>query len=72
MVVSPKGKEAITHFEVIRQNEQYSYLRCNLETGRTHQIRVHLDYINHPVVGDKVYSPKKTLKIIHICFMQQK
>lgn len=62
MVVSPKGKEAITHFEVIRQNEQYSYLRCNLETGRTHQIRVHLDYINHPVVGDKVYSPKKNFK----------
>lgn len=62
MIISPLGKEAITHFEVLKQNDDYSYLRCNLETGRTHQIRVHLAYINHPIVADSVYGFKKAFK----------
>lgn len=62
MVVSPNGKEAITHFNVIDQNETYSFLKCSLETGRTHQIRVHLAYINHPIVADLVYGKSKKFK----------
>ena len=56
------GKEAITHYEVIDDFEYFSLLQVKIETGRTHQIRVHLEYINHPVVGDNVYnSVKRTL-----------
>ena len=62
MVVDPTGKEAITHFKVLKQNEDYSYLECSLETGRTHQIRVHLAFINHPLVGDSTYGHKKLFK----------
>lgn len=51
-----KGKEAITHFEVIQRFKNYTYIKCNLETGRTHQIRVHLDYIGHPIIGDPKYG----------------
>ena len=50
------GKEAVTNFKVIKRFKEYTLLECILETGRTHQIRVHLDYINHPVVGDLVYG----------------
>jgi 23S rRNA pseudouridine1911/1915/1917 synthase len=56
------GKEAITHFRVIERFKEYSLLDVALETGRTHQIRVHLNYINHPVAGDETYGPVKTLK----------
>ena len=52
------GKSAITHFEVIKQFSSLALLKCDLETGRTHQIRVHLSYIKHPIVGDKVYGLK--------------
>lgn len=62
MMVDPTGKEAITHFKVLKQNEDYSFLECSLETGRTHQIRVHLAYINHPLVGDSTYGFKKAFK----------
>lgn len=51
-----KGKEAITHFEVINRYKGYTLIKCNLETGRTHQIRVHLDYIGYPIVGDNRYG----------------
>lgn len=56
------GKEAISHFKVIERFKDFSLLEVSLETGRTHQIRVHLNYIGHPVAGDKIYGPRKTLE----------
>ncbi len=53
------GKEAITHYKVLEQFDKYTYIECQLETGRTHQIRVHMASINHPLLGDKVYGPAK-------------
>lgn len=52
-------REAITEYKVLQKNEEFSFLEINLKTGRTHQIRVHLKAINHPVVGDKLYAPKR-------------
>ena len=54
--VNPNGDKSITHYEVIKENDKYSLLKINLETGRTHQIRVHLSYINHPIIGDTLYG----------------
>ena len=62
MAVVENGKKAITHFKVLKQFKGYSLIQCQLETGRTHQIRVHLDYIGHAVAGDPLYGPRKTLK----------
>ena len=62
MAINPNGKNAVTHFEVLEQFKDYSLVKCVLETGRTHQIRVHMKYIGHPLAGDPVYGPKKTLK----------
>ena len=59
MAVDRDGKEAITHFEVIKRYGQYTLLRIKIDTGRTHQIRVHMSQIGHPVVGDDVYSNGK-------------
>lgn len=59
--VVKNGKNAITHFEVLERFDKYTFIKCILETGRTHQIRVHMSYINHPVAGDPLYGPKKTL-----------
>lgn len=59
MTVSKKGKSAITHFKVIKRYNQYTLLEIRIETGRTHQIRVHMAEIGHPVVGDMVYSNGK-------------
>lgn len=56
------GKEAISHFKVLERFKDYSLLEVSLETGRTHQIRVHLNYIEHPVAGDKIYGPRKSLE----------
>lgn len=53
------GKEAVTHFTVIKQYQDVALLRCKLETGRTHQIRVHLAYIKHPILGDPLYCSTK-------------
>jgi len=58
MAVTPNGKPAITHFEVIERFEKATLIKCRLETGRTHQIRVHMAYINHPLIGDPVYGKK--------------
>src|SRR5699024_2929628 len=55
-MVEMKGKEAETHFQVLNRMEAYTHLQCELITGRTHQIRVHLNYINHPIVGDTLYN----------------
>lgn len=59
--VVENGRHAVTHFTVLEQFENYSLLKLKLETGRTHQIRVHLQYIGHPVAGDPLYGPKNTL-----------
>lgn len=55
------GRHAVTHFEVLMRFKAYTLIKCQLETGRTHQIRVHMRYIGHPVAGDPLYGPKKTL-----------
>lgn len=62
-VTKNHSKSAITHFEVLERFGKYTYLSCRLETGRTHQIRVHMAYIGHPVAGDPKYGPRKTLPI---------
>ena len=59
MAVVPDGRRAVTHWEVIARYQGVTHLRCRLETGRTHQIRVHLAYIGHPILGDTVYGAKK-------------
>ena len=61
MAVVKDGKNAITHFEVLERFKKYTLVYCQLETGRTHQIRVHMAYIGHPLAGDPVYGPKVTL-----------
>ena len=53
------GRSAVTHWEVIEKYAGYSHIRCRLETGRTHQIRVHMEYIGHPLLGDMVYGKKR-------------
>ena len=58
MAVVPDGRPAVTHFEVIARYRGYTHLRCRLETGRTHQIRVHLAWRGHPILGDTVYGHK--------------
>ena len=59
MAVISGGREAITHYEVLEQYAGYSYLTFLLETGRTHQIRVHMAHIGHPIIGDPLYGPAK-------------
>ena len=59
MAVVPSGRPAVTHWAVLERFSGYTRLRCQLETGRTHQIRVHLAYLGHPILGDTVYGPKK-------------
>jgi len=61
MTVASGGKPAKTHFKVVDRFEHYTLLTCQLETGRTHQIRVHMAYINHPIVGDPIYGPKDVI-----------
>ncbi|MED3563123.1 RluA family pseudouridine synthase [Bacillus xiapuensis] len=63
MTVVDDGKHAVTHFHVLERFKDYSFVECQLETGRTHQIRVHMKYIGYPLAGDPKYGPKKTLDI---------
>ena len=53
------GRHAITHYRVLERFQKYTYIECQLETGRTHQIRVHMASIHHPLLGDMVYGPQK-------------
>ena len=53
------GREAVTHYRVLQRFEKFTYVECQLETGRTHQIRVHMASIHHPLLGDTVYGPAK-------------
>lgn len=55
------GRPAVTHFRVVERYNKYTLVACRLETGRTHQIRVHMKSINHPLVGDPLYGPRKTI-----------
>lgn len=59
MAVDPEGREAVTHWTVLERLSGYAYIQCRLETGRTHQIRVHMAHIGHPILGDTVYGAKK-------------
>ncbi len=55
----PNGRDAVTHYHILEQFDKFTYVECRLETGRTHQIRVHMKSIGHPVLGDDVYGPSK-------------
>lgn len=60
MAVNHKnGKDAVTHYRVLQRFSPYTYIECRLETGRTHQIRVHMSSIGHPLLGDNIYGPRK-------------
>lgn len=62
MAIVEDGKHAVTHFKVLKRfDNKYTLISCELETGRTHQIRVHMAYINHPIVGDAIYGPKQVI-----------
>jgi|SRR5690554_604563 len=61
MKVIDGGRSSVTHFEVVERLGQYTFVKCKLETGRTHQIRVHLNYIGNPLVGDIKYGPRKVI-----------
>ncbi|PEB55034.1 RluA family pseudouridine synthase [Bacillus pseudomycoides] len=63
MTVDENGKHAVTHFQVLERFKDFTLVECRLETGRTHQIRVHMKYIGYPLAGDPKYGPKKTLDI---------
>lgn len=58
-VVQKNGKRAVTHYRVLERFSNYTYIECQLETGRTHQIRVHMSSLHHPVLGDDLYGPAK-------------
>lgn len=60
-VTAQNGKEAVTHYRVLAAAKNFSYIEAKLETGRTHQIRVHMAHINHPLLGDQVYGPQKKM-----------
>ncbi len=62
MAVIDNGKEAQTHFSVVKRYSGFTHIMCKLKTGRTHQIRVHMAYIGHPVAGDPVYGPKNVIE----------
>ena len=73
-VTAKNSKDAVTHFTVLKNFKDFAYIRCSLETGRTHQIRVHMQYIGHPIAGDPKYSYKKTLdtngQLWHACHIE--
>ena len=63
MAVVDEGKDAVTHFNVLERFDNFTLVECILETGRTHQIRVHMKYIGYPLAGDPKYGPRKTLDV---------
>lgn len=63
MAVVDEGKDAVTHFNVLERFDNFTLVECILETGRTHQIRVHMKYIGYPLAGDPKYGPRKTLEV---------
>ena len=59
MAIVADGRNAVTHWRVLERYQGFTYVECRLETGRTHQIRVHMAYTGHPILGDTVYGNKK-------------
>lgn len=74
MAVIANGRQAITHFKVLERLQNYTHIECQLETGRTHQIRVHFSHIGHPIVGDPVYRRKQTFihlgQVLHAYYLK--
>ena len=71
--VNSNGQKSITHYEVLKEYKDFSLIKCKLETGRTHQIRVHFSYIGHPLLGDTLYSTKFELinrQALHSCYIE--
>lgn len=64
-VTDRHSRNAVTHYQVLERFGDYTYIKCRLETGRTHQIRVHMAYLGHPLAGDTVYGPKNTPKSLN-------
>ncbi len=62
-VTQKNSKNAVTHYEVLENYKKFAFIKCVLETGRTHQIRVHMAYIGHPVAGDPVYGPRNGVEL---------
>lgn len=62
-ITEKNSKQAVTHYEVLEEYKDYSFIKLNLETGRTHQIRVHMASINHPIAGDEIYGLKKGIRM---------
>ncbi len=73
-IVSPDGQRAVTHYKVIKRFGEYTLLQMELETGRTHQIRVHMSYIGHPLVGDWLYGTEDhsiaKRQLLHSCYLR--
>ena len=61
------GKDAVTHYKVLERFKNATYVECRLETGRTHQIRVHMASIRHPLLGDTIYGPKNDMGLTGQC-----
>lgn len=73
MAIHSKGREAITHYTVVQQTKQLALVECRLETGRTHQIRLHMAHLGHQVLGDELYgNPPKGLKLEHKAFLNER
>lgn len=73
MAIVEGGREAITHYSVIKRYNGYTHMAFQLETGRTHQIRVHMASIGHPIIGDPVYGLKKTgfpISAVNVCMQR--
>lgn len=71
--VNTNGQKSITHYEVLKEYKDFSLIKCKLETGRTHQIRVHFSYIGHPLLGDTLYGTKSELinrQALHSCYIE--
>ena len=61
MCISKTGKDALTHFKEIKTKANYTLVKCQIETGRKHQIRVHLNHLHHPIIGDTLYGKTSSM-----------
>lgn len=68
--VSETGKQSITHYQVLKNNEKTDFVEATLETGRTHQIRVHFSHLNHPLIGDELYGEKDNILKLHCYYLK--